>query len=92
MPITVKTQACSLFFTGVTAGKHRVFHCPWCQRRLFDTNGELIMVADNTGPTNEFYTELKCKNSDCQGIWRVFGPPESHEPVVTVNGRPLIYS
>lgn len=81
----------ALFFHADNNAVSRAFHCPWCLKRLFDTNGQLVMVSDNSGPTNEFYTEVKCRNSQCQAVWRIFGPPaeKKFEPVITINGKPI---
>lgn len=94
MAITTKAKPTSLYFTADNNYAHREFNCPWCKSRLFDVgNGQIVTMTDNSGPaTSEFYLEIKCRNSQCQAVWRVYPPvPEKEfEPVIRVNGKVLV--
>jgi len=93
MPIATKTKPIALFFQAENHSAHEEFHCPFCTKRLFDVSGRLVMVVDNPGPSDQFYVEVKCDNSRCQRVYRIFGPPleapGAFVPKITVNGKEI---
>lgn len=88
MAITIKPKPISIFMTAENNPVHYTFYCPFCQRRLFDTNGKLIMMTDNSGPTSELYIETKCWSQNCNRVFRIYGPAPDpkFEPEIRVNG------